>query len=166
MWHDLYGDDDYIHPVHGLEYVLKGSEILDGCNSEEDSDYGKSQQWRSGRLHESTQTEESEKQIVEVQGSPPLVDSSPETLESLMKADKKVMVLETNNTDTNEEVLQSGRLKASSVLIQLITCGTFSFRTSVTTTTTTTPKQHKGEESSEVENNGVEDGSRNAGDGV
>ncbi|KAL9684105.1 hypothetical protein QQ045_021537 [Rhodiola kirilowii] len=27
VWHDL-SEDDYIHPVHGLEYVLKGSEIL------------------------------------------------------------------------------------------------------------------------------------------
>ncbi|XP_020583079.1 protein UPSTREAM OF FLC-like [Phalaenopsis equestris] len=32
VWHDL-SDDDLIHPVHGNEYILKGSELLHGLSS-------------------------------------------------------------------------------------------------------------------------------------
>ncbi|KAJ6315786.1 hypothetical protein OIU78_019122 [Salix suchowensis] len=33
VWHDL-ADDDFIHPAHGHEYVLKGSELLDHSNKQ------------------------------------------------------------------------------------------------------------------------------------
>lgn len=32
VWHDLC-EDDLIHPAHGNEYVLKGSELFDEPNS-------------------------------------------------------------------------------------------------------------------------------------
>uniref|UniRef100_A0A7N0UBC1 SOSEKI DIX-like domain-containing protein n=1 Tax=Kalanchoe fedtschenkoi TaxID=63787 RepID=A0A7N0UBC1_KALFE len=202
VWHDL-SDNDYIHPVHGLEYVLKGSEILlaDDDNEpgscahlgevvssgvkksvqvpiseyESDSSLGvssrKNQPWSAFHLHEykvhkaefdaksaaadaSTQTDdrrrgrrlvaenERENHTVELEGSPPPAESSPETLESLMKADKTLLVVTSGNTAEDmcngngngaatvggSGESQSGRLKASSVLMQLITCGSFSFR--------------------------------------
>ncbi|CAM8949487.1 unnamed protein product [Rhodiola kirilowii] len=152
VWHDL-SEDDYIHPVHGLEYVLKGSEILLLPHPQPTSHIHECKVYNAEPERQldgkcvgagadaSTQTEdkrrrsklvsENENEIVEVEGSPPPVDSSsPETLESLMKADKRLtMVTKTTTTtgNTNEE-MQSGRLKASSVLMQLITCGSFSFR--------------------------------------
>lgn len=36
VWHDL-SEDDLILPVHGNEYVLKGSELLDRTPSGKDS---------------------------------------------------------------------------------------------------------------------------------
>ncbi|XWS74175.1 hypothetical protein CRYUN_Cryun02cG0193200 [Craigia yunnanensis] len=64
--------------------------------------------------------------------SPPPSDSSPETLESLMKADGRLRLC---NGDGNEDNLNraaescpSGRMKASSVLMQLISCGSISFK--------------------------------------
>ncbi|XP_047317651.1 protein SOSEKI 5 [Impatiens glandulifera] len=55
--------------------------------------------------------------------SPPESDSSPETLGSLMKGDSRVIV--------SKDVIPtppSGRLRASSVLMQLISCGSMSFK--------------------------------------
>ncbi|KAJ7947699.1 protein UPSTREAM OF FLC [Quillaja saponaria] len=65
--------------------------------------------------------------------SPPPSDSSPETLETLMKADKRLMLPSdgANNVDCSNQTAQnypSGRMKASSVLMQLISCGSVSFR--------------------------------------
>ena len=63
--------------------------------------------------------------------SPPPSDSSPETLESLMKADGRLILgAGGGNPDhtvsiTNPSV---GRMKASSVLMQLISCGSMSFK--------------------------------------
>uniref|UniRef100_A0A7N0RA48 SOSEKI DIX-like domain-containing protein n=1 Tax=Kalanchoe fedtschenkoi TaxID=63787 RepID=A0A7N0RA48_KALFE len=162
VWHDL-SENDFIHPVHGLEYVLKGSEILLLADADEpgrhvhsnelvkkslEEDSG-SNLGVSGRRNQpwsdaSTQTHdgrrrrrlvaenERENQTVELEGSPPPVDSSPETLESLMKSDKRLMAVNPTqdacNGGAGSGEYQSGRLKASSVLMQLITCGSFSFR--------------------------------------
>ncbi|KAK3004014.1 hypothetical protein RJ639_017989, partial [Escallonia herrerae] len=62
--------------------------------------------------------------------SPPPSDSSPETLESLLKADGKAVIVrpEEVNGDHAAEDHPSGRTKTSSVLMQLITCGSISFR--------------------------------------
>ncbi|KAK8536169.1 hypothetical protein V6N13_009545 [Hibiscus sabdariffa] len=64
--------------------------------------------------------------------SPPPSDSSPETLETLMKADG---LLRLGNGGGNEdssnrtaESYPSGRMKASSVLMQLVSCGSMSFK--------------------------------------
>ncbi|KAL9266490.1 SOSEKI 5-like protein [Drosera capensis] len=70
--------------------------------------------------------------------SPPPSDSSPETLDTLMKADGRRVILSTVNKEQqqqNDETrttvsssCPSGRMKASSVLMSLISCGSTSFR--------------------------------------
>ncbi|KAL9271024.1 SOSEKI 5-like protein [Drosera capensis] len=70
--------------------------------------------------------------------SPPPSDSSPETLETLMKADGRRVILSTFNEEQqqqNDETrttvsssCPSGRMKASSVFMSLISCGSTSFR--------------------------------------
>ncbi|KAJ6948036.1 hypothetical protein NC651_002403 [Populus alba x Populus x berolinensis] len=197
VWHDL-ADNDFIHPAHGHEYVLKGSELLDHSNKQllletkpqetlqsssnsQDSDFPvtsrrRNQSWGSIDLNEykvykaespsesnrklaadaSTQTDDSRRrrrqskpvveglqeekknsQELEVNGeeiieiSPPPSDSSPETLESLMKADGRVILGangEGSGLNLSETVGNCGRMKASTVLMQLISCGSISFR--------------------------------------
>ncbi|KNA10667.1 hypothetical protein SOVF_142250 [Spinacia oleracea] len=70
--------------------------------------------------------------------SPPPSDSSPETLESLMKADGRILLPSSsssssqvvNHSDHNQTVgsCPSGRMKASTVLMSLISCGSVSFK--------------------------------------
>ena len=66
--------------------------------------------------------------------SPPPSDSSPETLESLMKADGRLVIgppgANEDNSSLNRtaENFPSGRMKASTVLMQLISCGSMSFK--------------------------------------
>lgn len=76
---------------------------------------------------ESQSTELSREEI-----SPPPSDSSPETLESLLKADGRLVLCSTGaneeNSNPTAEISPSGRMKASSVLLQLISCGSISFR--------------------------------------
>ncbi|KAG7949872.1 hypothetical protein I3843_13G085500 [Carya illinoinensis] len=65
--------------------------------------------------------------------SPPPSDSSPETLESLMKADGRLVICSSgangdNSNPPTAEICPSGRTKASSVLMQLISCGSISFK--------------------------------------
>ncbi|XP_004295945.1 PREDICTED: protein UPSTREAM OF FLC [Fragaria vesca subsp. vesca] len=203
VWHDL-SENDFIHPSHGNEYVLKGSELLDppvnpmalqSASSRSlrpppeihDSGVGydspvivrrRNQSWSSIDLNEykvyktesvgeavaadaSTQTEDKrhgrrvvrEEEVQEEKGqsqqemsngsqstelsrddiSPPPSDSSPETLETLMKADGR-LVLQANgaaleeNPNPTQEFLPGGKMKASSVLMQLLSCGSISFR--------------------------------------
>lgn len=207
VWHDL-EENDFIHPVHGGEYVLKGSEILETVsspvskspetssssstkNTVGDSDVftaarnrRRNQSWGTIDLHEykvykaestrelpggkaaadaSTQTEEKRRRkaagddinidrrekVEEVEQqqsitelskdeiSPPPSDSSPETLESLMKADGRLLLGSSSSSQAvnqSEEANRtaggcpSGRMKASSVLMSLISCGSISFR--------------------------------------
>ncbi|GAB2274315.1 hypothetical protein Dimus_009081 [Dionaea muscipula] len=216
VWHDL-EENDFIHPVHGQDYVLKGSEILDtspvyknlqetASSSSRKADdeqqpvfpvrsHRRNQSCSSIDLHEykvykaettgqnagksaatdaSTQTddkrnrrratkdeeEEKEKRDREGKGgggeqstelcteeiSPPPSDSSPETLESLLKADGRVVLSTIVDGGEREEeddgavsYCPSGRMKASSVLMSLISCGSTSFREcGVTPSPTTT----------------------------
>ncbi|KAL0887227.1 hypothetical protein Bca101_011210 [Brassica carinata] len=204
VWHDL-SEEDFIFPVQGQEYVLKGSEVvLDSCllsnprsllgttsfrdprslNPEKLSGDDippavhrrRNQSWSSIDLSEykvykttessaestralaadaSTQTDErrrrrkpaKEEEIEEVKCpssydenqsvelsrdeiSPPPSDSSPETLENLIKADGRLILRqsESNNDHRTVESLSSGRMRASAVLMQLISCGTMSFK--------------------------------------
>ncbi|KAK6137863.1 hypothetical protein DH2020_028391 [Rehmannia glutinosa] len=64
--------------------------------------------------------------------SPPPSDSSPETLETLMKADRRlVMRPETINeesTANSQQIQKAGGGSKSSVLMQLISCGSISFK--------------------------------------
>ncbi|KAE8658739.1 transcription factor MYB59-like [Hibiscus syriacus] len=99
--------------------VVKDSEIEEMQSTESQS--------RSQELEQNHTTELSREEI-----SPPPSDSSPETLETLMKADGRLRL---GNGDGNEDSLNrraescpSGRIKASSVLMQLVSCGSISFR--------------------------------------
>ena len=84
-------------------------------------------------LHEeikgSQEPEVNGEEIIEI--SPQPSDSSPETLESLMKADGRVILGangEGSGLNLNQTVGNCGRMKASTVLMQLISCGSISFR--------------------------------------
>ncbi|KAL2899085.1 Protein UPSTREAM OF FLC [Bienertia sinuspersici] len=216
VWHDL-SEDDFIHPVHGGEYVLKGSELLpsepnsssaisklseitwssssssakNSGDSENPRNHEKNrrrnQSWGAIDLHEykvyksesthelagkagadaSTQTDEkrrrsSKKSVVikeepeqidkeeeitttntttelsREEISPPPSDSSPETLETLMKADGRILLPATLSSSSSTSLpagvnqtvggCPSGRMRASSVLMSLISCGSLSFR--------------------------------------
>lgn len=73
----------------------------------------------------------SENQSVELSRdeiSPPPSDSSPETLETLMKADGRLILCPEENSNRTVENYPSGRMKASTVLMQLISCGSISFK--------------------------------------
>lgn len=65
--------------------------------------------------------------------SPPLSDSSPETLETLMKADKRLMLRTgaLNGSNSHDQATGNSlscKMKASTVLMQLISCGSFPFK--------------------------------------
>ncbi|RLM92352.1 hypothetical protein C2845_PM08G30580 [Panicum miliaceum] len=177
VWHDL-ADDDYIHPVVGREYVLKGTERLhpaappppllnaaaassSSSGSQETPTSSSSARWeaRGGPAHRkkgasaadelgeyvvykgeeraadaATQTEDvgrsgrchghprrvkapaAQDELSRADTSPPTASTSPETLEALIKADGRVVAA----------VSGSGRARASSVLMQLISCGSVS----------------------------------------
>ncbi|XP_044505082.1 protein SOSEKI 5-like isoform X2 [Mangifera indica] len=201
VWHDL-SENDLIHPAHGQEYVLKGSELLDPSSinsnpfetassssfralksADESLEFPaitrrRNQSWSSIDLNEyivyktepnsesfrrvaadaSTQTDDKrrrrrpvkvevddkgqsqsqeyyKKQSTELNReeiSPPPSDSSPETLESLIKADGRLILCSGKGNDANlnrtEDNYPSGRMKASTVLMQLISCGAISFK--------------------------------------
>ncbi|KAJ4979277.1 hypothetical protein NE237_010057 [Protea cynaroides] len=208
VWCDL-SDNDFIYPAHGHEYVLKGSELLEGSmsfrspatgssgtertletnKSSSDGEFPvlirrRNQSWSSIDLHEykvykaestgeyaekaaadaSTQTyekrrrrraiegeeeedEEREKAEAEMEQyrnhttelsreeiSPPPSSSSPETLESLIKADVREVnhrregLDESGIRDLTANNYPSGRMKASAVLMQLISCGSIAVK--------------------------------------
>ncbi|KAG4974050.1 hypothetical protein JHK87_030871 [Glycine soja] len=62
--------------------------------------------------------------------SPPPSDSSPETLETLMNADGRLGLRSSESQKDNltVESCPSGRMRASSVLLQLLSCGAVSFK--------------------------------------
>ncbi|KAJ1286147.1 hypothetical protein BS78_03G330200 [Paspalum vaginatum] len=183
VWHDL-ADDDYIHPVVGREYVLKGTErlhpaphaLLDAAaaaaaasssssGSQDTPTSSSSARWEAharpaaqrkksagaaaelgeyvvykgedraadaatqtedggggGGRHRRAQAPGAAQQIQEelsrAETSPPTASTSPETLEALIKSDGRVVAA----------VSGSGRARASSVLMQLISCGSVSVR--------------------------------------
>lgn len=82
---------------------------------------------KSPEVYEKQSTELSREEI-----SPPPSDSSPETLESLMKADGRLILCpnggKEDGSNRTAESCHSGRMKASNVLMQLISCGSISFR--------------------------------------
>ncbi|KAK8598448.1 hypothetical protein V6N13_094417 [Hibiscus sabdariffa] len=63
--------------------------------------------------------------------SPPPSDSSSETLESLMKADAR-RFLSNSGGNKEDNLNRSGRMRASAVLMQLISCGSISVKDVVT----------------------------------
>lgn len=98
-----------------------------------DEEEEQEQKSQSQEMYANQTTELSREEI-----SPPPSDSSPETLESLMKADGRLILCDTssNNKNNNDDSLSnrtadnnpSGRMKASTVLMQLISCGSISFK--------------------------------------
>ncbi|RCV28054.1 hypothetical protein SETIT_5G375200v2 [Setaria italica] len=176
VWHDL-ADDDYIHPVVGREYVLKGTErlhpavppapLLDAAaasssssGSQETPTSSSSARWEAHAHRKksagarraadglgeyvvykgeecaadaATQTEDGgrghprrahaqaaapQDELSRAETSPPTASTSPETLEALIKADGRVVAA----------ISGSGRARAPSVLMQLISCGSVSVR--------------------------------------
>ncbi|KAK6144569.1 hypothetical protein DH2020_021389 [Rehmannia glutinosa] len=74
---------------------------------------------------------EPQRDEIEISISPPPSDSSPETLETLMKADRRLaMRPETINEEStaNSQQIQKATGGKSSVLMQLISCGSISFK--------------------------------------
>ncbi|KAF0926021.1 hypothetical protein E2562_020703 [Oryza meyeriana var. granulata] len=182
VWHDL-ADDDYIYPVAGREYVLKGTErlhpiqlpLLDAaaassCSSgSQETATSSPLGWENGggvtrhkkgarnpteigeyRVYKAedpaaaaadaaTQTEDgyrscrgghqrqaqrgaaAQEELSREGTSPPTASTSPETLEALIKADGRVMAAVTGG----------GRTRASSVLMQLISCGSVSVKSTL-----------------------------------
>lgn len=182
VWHDL-ADDDYIYPVAGREYVLKGTErlhpiqlpLLDaaaasscssgsqetatssppgwengtgearqkkgaGINTSELCEYRvyKAEDPAAAAADAATQTEDgyrssrgrhaqraaaaaAQEELSREETSPPTASTSPETLEALIKADGRVMAAVTGG----------GRTRASSVLMQLISCGSVSVKSTL-----------------------------------
>ncbi|XP_076916356.1 protein SOSEKI 5-like [Bidens hawaiensis] len=158
VWHDLKENDyiypasgqEYI--LKGSELVVVAGGASPEFEKPGDDDFPvarrrRNQSWSAVDLHEykvytgepstgklaadaSTQTDDKRRseltrdEII----SPPPSDSSPETLETLMKADGKLILRpETENSHkTNPTV--GNKVKASSVLMQLISCGSISFR--------------------------------------
>lgn len=173
VWHDL-ADDDYVHPVGGREYVLKGTErlhpqaiqlpLLDAaaassCSSgSQDTTTSSSSGWEQGqrkgvagaltaelgeyRVYKAedraaaaadaaTQTEDghrgrsrghqrrAQEELSREETSPPTASTSPETLEALIKADGRVLATVPGG---------GSRARASSVLMQLISCGSVSVK--------------------------------------
>ncbi|PHT68779.1 hypothetical protein T459_28266, partial [Capsicum annuum] len=144
VWHDLAGHD-FIYPAHGEEYVLKGSELVDGATTTLTSQSEEEQvEFSSSKTHVPLEvrklTEDQQEEIERTQShstelsrgeiSPPPSDSSPETLETLMKADGRVIVRsETVNEDrTVDNNQSSGKTRGSSVLMQFLSCGSMSFK--------------------------------------
>ncbi|XP_057772290.1 protein SOSEKI 5-like [Salvia miltiorrhiza] len=74
-------------------------------------------------------SKEPQRDEIEIEISPPPSDSSPETLETLLKADGRPMLLQpeiVNKESTSGQQIQ--RATKSSVLMQLISCGSLSFK--------------------------------------
>ncbi|CAM0882905.1 unnamed protein product [Alopecurus aequalis] len=172
VWHDL-TDDDYVHPVAGREYVLKGTELLNlpttiqlplldaaaasSCSSgSQETATSSSSGWDHGqrkgageyRVYKAeldraaaaadaaTQTDDSnrgrsrgherraQEELSREETSPPTASTSPETLEALIKADGRIVAA----------VPAGGnRARASSVLMQLISCGSVSVKDGLAT---------------------------------
>ncbi|KAM0859965.1 hypothetical protein ACQ4PT_046843 [Festuca glaucescens] len=175
VWHDL-TDDDYVHPVAGREYVLKGTERLNpptmqqqlplldaaaaasscssGSHSQETATSSSSgwkqrghtkgsgaSEYRVYRAEDraaaaadaATQTDDSyrhrgrqrraQEELGREETSPPTASTSPDTLETLIKADGRVVVAVAGVGGGG-----GGRARASSVLMQLISCGSVSVK--------------------------------------
>lgn len=185
VWNDL-GENDFIYPTHGNEYVLKGSELVEPSKSDESlnstakkpppeiskssensndlpaiprrrnqsSSSSDLQEYKviymtesSGELssraadastqtddkHRRHRTNEIEKEttteLTRDEISPPPSESSPETLETPAKYDGKM----TSRTGEARDDLtlnnhSGGRMKASTMLMQMLTCGSISFK--------------------------------------
>ncbi|XP_050213615.1 protein SOSEKI 4 [Mercurialis annua] len=126
-------------PIDLNEYKVYKTESLNESNRKLAADAATQtdDKRRRRKLQVKEEEEEEEFEVVsreEIEISPPPSDSSPETLESLMKADGRLILGsggDSNNKteeSLNRTVENCGRIKASTVLMQLISCGSISFR--------------------------------------
>ncbi|KAG6473822.1 protein SOSEKI 5-like isoform X2 [Zingiber officinale] len=174
VWHDLLGDD-FIHPVHRNEYVLKGTHILHFYSSSSASmESSASSSVGSGKSLETqkrvqgdtfpsstinssdapTQTDEhrshrrrsdpTEENQDEKPKTLTMVENpaselsreeisspSPDTLEALIKEDGcRIVTAESEEKERVEGGCLSGRVKATSALMHLISCGSTSAKAS------------------------------------
>ncbi|XP_020268127.1 protein UPSTREAM OF FLC-like isoform X2 [Asparagus officinalis] len=132
VWQDL-SDDDFIYPAHGLEYVLKGSELplldlssrsisQDSSSSSTGSDRApdldrkkkKKSPWDSFDLNE-----------YKVSRSDLIVDASTQTEEKKIRS-KLVLDREEIEIGSEDRAVGSGRFRASEVLMQIVSCGSAS----------------------------------------
>ncbi|XP_062207386.1 protein SOSEKI 4-like [Phragmites australis] len=100
-------------PAEIVEYIVyKGEErAADAATQTEDSGRGR-------RHQRSAQAAVVHDELSRAETSPPTASTSPETLEALIKADGRVVAA----------VSGSGRARASSVLMQLVSCGSVSVK--------------------------------------
>ncbi|PPD90811.1 hypothetical protein GOBAR_DD12249 [Gossypium barbadense] len=106
VWNDL-ADNDIIPPSDGAEYVLKGSELVDGCSG--------------------VSTDELEYQETNIQGPQKPISDTPKQDSSILSENQNQNQSKNNTSKRFEDgdpvtnVSTSGR--NSSVLLQLIACG-------------------------------------------
>ncbi|KAL5711021.1 hypothetical protein ACHQM5_021521 [Ranunculus cassubicifolius] len=107
---------------------------------EEDESEDKITQYEEQHSTELTQQNFTELNREEI--SPPPSSSSPETLETLIQADGSVIEINNGSNIQTADMHPSGRMKASTVLMQLISCGSFSAKDYASAQSTTTTKDH------------------------
>ncbi|KAF5931037.1 hypothetical protein HYC85_031910 [Camellia sinensis] len=167
VWHDL-SEDDLIFPAHGSEYVLKGSELFQECNSEykvyksdgladastqtEDNasrtnkaretctrgvstDDGSSEPERNESCQNHVPCVKETSNFPRDSISPPASSSSAsssgektETLENLIRADASKINSFRITEEEEYPMPSSSKLKASNMLMQLISCGSISVK--------------------------------------
>ncbi|KAH6766186.1 hypothetical protein C2S52_017169 [Perilla frutescens var. hirtella] len=111
VWHDL-SENDLIYAAHGHEYILKGSELPERAFLEVASPPPPPPPPPENERGGSSMELEEDKEVVyrvEMEVSTPASESSPDTLGTLMKAESS-----------------SGQRCRSSMLMQLISCGSIS----------------------------------------
>ncbi|PSR86673.1 Protein UPSTREAM OF FLC like [Actinidia chinensis var. chinensis] len=120
--------DLHEYRVYKAESTGESSEGRAAANAATQTDDKRRRRRAVREIEEDDREEPCENQSTELRReeiSPPPSDSSPETLETLMKADGRLVLVNDNRTAENHP---SGRLRASSVLMQLISCGSISFK--------------------------------------
>ncbi|XP_072954411.1 protein SOSEKI 5-like [Typha angustifolia] len=155
VWHDL-SEDDFIHPILGHEYVLKGTELLrlgsGSCSQESvtseiapsvprsawtpldlratdaSTQTDEKRHRRRGVAAKEEEVENSATELGRDEISPPPSSPSPEAIEALIKSDGRIAALGGGDQDRTVGGCSSGRVKASTVLMQLISCGSISVK--------------------------------------
>ncbi|CAH9075015.1 unnamed protein product [Cuscuta europaea] len=113
VWQDL-EEDDLIYPTHDHEYILKGSELRDEALTppREDCELPAARSRDKPLLGIEDVKEEAEEILSQSQRTelsrgeispPPQSGSSPETLERLLKADGRVVLVNESQTDEKFE---------------------------------------------------------------
>ncbi|KAL6613711.1 hypothetical protein ACP70R_035981 [Stipagrostis hirtigluma subsp. patula] len=153
VWQDL-TDDDLIHPAHANhEYVLKGSQLLllpPTSSGGARAKAGHRRNWSAfdlpgsykvrsagdDQLSAATQTDERRQELGMEEISPPPSSSSPDdrstTLETLIAAaatqQSGVAVRDGCSREREVGAIAGGRMRASALLMQLISCGSITVK--------------------------------------